>query len=91
MIKTYVTKPNGQRKCVEMTCPQFIFSKLSDFQWHTVSEFTSRMSRDGMRGRISTLSNNGWEFAKRYDKHGRLTHVRLVAVPGIHATFVKTP
>lgn len=89
-IKTYVTDSAGQRRAAMVTTKQYVFNRMKDFQWHSVSEFTARMSRDGLRGRLSEMTSDGYEIARRYDKQGRLTHVRLNGLPGI-GNFISTP
>lgn len=89
-INTYVTDSTGQRRAAVVTSKQMIFNKTRDFQWHPVSEFTRRISRSGLRGRIAELESEGFRFNRRVDNNGRLVSIRLNTVPGV-GSFLSEP
>lgn len=82
-IKTYVTDSRGNRRAAVVTAKQFIFNRVKDFHWHSVSEFTRRINHNGFRGRLAELTAAGMEFNRKYDRKGRLTHIQLKHVPGV--------
>lgn len=85
-ITTFVETTSGTRRKAVVTSKQYIFNRVKDFHWHSVGEFTRRISRDGLRGRLSEMAAAGYQFNRRYDKNGRLTHIQLKAVPGLGFT-----
>jgi DNA-binding transcriptional LysR family regulator len=89
-IATTVIDNSGATRPAVVTSKQFLMNRLRDFHWHSVSEFTTKISRSGIRGRLAELRAAGYDFATRYGPNGRLTAVRLTTLPGV-GSFTATP
>lgn len=88
-IPTIVIDSKGQTRSAIVTSKQYLFSRLRDFKWHNVNEFTGKISSSGFRGRLSELRSSGYGFETEYNSNGTATRIRLVALPGV-GTFRAT-
>lgn len=89
-IRTTVIDNEGSTRSAIVTSKQFLMNRLRDFHWHEMNEFTSRISRSGVRGRLAELRAVGYDFATRRNSSGRITSVRLTTLPGV-GSFTATP
>lgn len=93
-IATYIPNGMGGRIRAIVDAKEYIVNRTRSGNWTSVNDITdfgSRISYDGFRGRLSELTAAGYVFDRRYNEvTGTLTSIRLVSFPVTNFHIVPT-